>query len=138
MGQISTVEYLGDLRTEAVHLESSDRIHTDAPKDNEGRGEAFSPTDLVATSLASCMITVMGIKARQHDIDMDGTRAEIVKEMGANPRRISAIRINIYFPNDYTDEEKNYWNGRSILALWGKVLVMSWRRICGLFTRSES
>lgn len=87
-------------------MESSDRIHTDAPKDNEGRGEAFSPTDLVATSLASCMITVMGIKARQHDIDMDGTRAEIVKEMGANPRRISAIRINIYFPNDYTDEEK--------------------------------
>ncbi len=107
MGQISSVEYLGDLRTEAVHLESGERIHTDAPKDNEGKGEAFSPTDLVATSLASCMITVMGIKARQHDIDMDGTKAEIVKEMGANPRRISAIRIHIHFPKNYTEKEKS-------------------------------
>lgn len=106
MGQISTVEYLGDLRTEAVHMESGDRIHTDAPKDNEGKGEAFSPTDLVATSLASCMITVMGIKARQHDIDMFGTKAEIVKEMGTNPRRISAIRIHIHFPHNYSDKEK--------------------------------
>lgn len=106
MEHMATVEYLGGLRTEAVHLESGDRIHTDAPKDNKGNGEAFSPTDLVATSLASCMITVMGIKARQHDIDMDGTKAEIVKEMGTNPRRITAIRIHINFPNNYSDKEK--------------------------------
>ncbi len=106
MGQISTVEYLGDLRTEMVHLESGERMLTDAPKDNEGKGEAFSPTDLVAASLASCMITVMGIKARQHDIDIDGTKAEVVKEMGTNPRRISAIRINIHFPKNYKAKEK--------------------------------
>jgi len=106
MAQISTVEYLGDLRTKAVHLESGDQINTDAPKDNEGKGEAFSPTDLVATSLASCMITVMGINARQHGIDMDGTRAEVEKEMSTNPRRIKAVRININFPHAYTKKER--------------------------------
>lgn len=105
MGQISTVKYLGDLRTEAVHLESGDRIYTDAPKENEGKGDAFSPTDLVATSLASCMITVMGIKARQHNIDMNGATADVVKEMDANPRQISVIRINIHFPKNYTNKE---------------------------------
>ncbi|MDP7608726.1 MAG: OsmC family protein, partial [Candidatus Marinimicrobia bacterium] len=97
MGDLSTVEYKGDLRTEAVHLDSGKQIHTDAPKDNEGKGEAFSPTDLVATSLASCMITVMGIKAKQLGINMVGTTADVVKEMAADPRRISAIRINIHF-----------------------------------------
>ena len=106
MGKISTVEYLGDLRTEAVHLQSGDRILTDAPKDNEGKGEAFSPTDLVATSLASCMISVMGIKARHHGIDINGTKADVVKEMGANPRHINAIRINIYFPQTYSKKER--------------------------------
>ena len=106
MGKISTVEYLGDLRTEAVHLQSGDRILTDAPKDNEGKGEAFSPTDLVATSLASCMISVMGIKARHHGIDINGTKADVVKEMGVNPRHINAIRINIYFPQTYSKKER--------------------------------
>ena len=71
MGQASTVKYLGDLSTEMVHIESGDRIHTDAPKDNAGKGEGFSPTDLVATALASCMITIMGILARRHGIDID-------------------------------------------------------------------
>ena len=106
MGDLSTVEYKGDLRTEAVHLDSGEQIHTDAPKDNEGKGEAFSPTDLVATSLASCMITVMGIKAKQHGINMVGTTADVVKEMAADPRRISAIRINIHFLNNYSDKER--------------------------------
>jgi uncharacterized OsmC-like protein len=106
MGDLSTVEYKGDLRTEAVHLDSGERIHTDAPKDNEGKGETFSPTDLVATSLASCMITVMGIKAKQHGINMVGTTADVVKEMAADPRRISAIRINIHFLNNYSDKER--------------------------------
>jgi putative redox protein len=91
MGKISTVKYLSDLRTEAVHLESGDRIYTDAPKENEGKGEVFSPTDLVATSLASCMITVKGIKARQYNIDMNGATADFVKKMDANPRQISVI-----------------------------------------------
>ena len=106
MGDLSTVEYKGDLRTEAVHLDSGERIHTDAPKDHEGKGEAFSPTDLVATSLASCMITVMGIKAKQHGINMVGTTADVVKEMAADPRRISRIRINIHFLNNYSDKER--------------------------------
>jgi uncharacterized OsmC-like protein len=106
MGDLSTIEYKGDLRTEAVHLDSGERIHTDAPKDNEGKGETFSPTDLVATSLASCMITVMGIKAKQHGINMVGTTADVVKEMAADPRRISAIRINIHFLNNYSDKER--------------------------------
>ena len=106
MEDLSTVEYKGDLRTEAVHLDSGERIHADAPKDHEGKGEAFSPTDLVATSLASCMITVMGIKAKQHGINMVGTTADVVKEMAADPRRISAIRINIHFLNNYSDKER--------------------------------
>jgi uncharacterized OsmC-like protein len=106
MGDLSTVEYKGDLRTEAVHLDSGEQIHTDAPKDNEGKGETFSPTDLVATSLASCMMTVMGIKAKQHGINMVGTTADVVKEMAADPRRISAIRINIHFLNNYSDKER--------------------------------
>ncbi len=106
MEDLSTVEYKGDLRTEAIHLDSGEWIHTDAPKDHEGKGEAFSPTDLVATSLASCMITVMGIKAKQHGINMVGTTADVVKEMAADPRRISTIRINIHFLNNYSDKER--------------------------------
>ena len=81
MNKTSIVEYLGELRTKLTHIESGDKIFTDAPKDNEGRGEAFAPTDLVATSLASCMISVMGIKARKNDIDLLGTKAEILKVM---------------------------------------------------------
>jgi len=77
----SKVTYLGGLRTEAQHLASQEIIITDAPKDNQGKGEAFSPTDLVATALASCMITIMGIKARDLGIDLTGTQAEITKIM---------------------------------------------------------
>ena len=89
-----------------VHLDSGERILTDAPKDNEGKGEAFSPTDLVASSLASCIITTMGITAGRNGIDIVGTRADVRKEMGADPRRISAIRIQLYFPQNYTPDEK--------------------------------
>jgi putative redox protein len=95
----SKVTYLGDLRTEAVHLQSNTTIITDAPTDNHGRGEAFSPTDLCATSLATCMITIMGISARNHELDIAGTTAEVVKIMGANPRRIAAIEIVLKMPN---------------------------------------
>lgn len=103
----STVTYLGDLRTEAVHLQSGVRIVTDAPTDNQGRGEAFSPTDLCATSLASCMLTLMGISARQHGIDIDGARAEVTKVMAANPRRIHQVIVHVHMPkNAYTEAEK--------------------------------
>jgi len=97
----SKVTYLGGLRTEAQHLPSQEIIITDAPKDNQGKGEAFSPTDLVATALASCMITIMGIKARDLGIDLTGTQAEITKIMGTEPRRISALQIQLTFNSSF-------------------------------------
>lgn len=103
----SKVTYLGDLRTEATHLQSGVTIITDAPTDNQGKGEAFSPTDLCATSLASCMITIMGISARNHGLNIDGTTAEITKIMAANPRRIGAVVITLRMPaNSFTDRDK--------------------------------
>jgi uncharacterized OsmC-like protein len=103
---ISKVENLGDLRTELTHLKSGQLIHTDAPTDNKGKGAAFSPTDLVATSLASCMITVMSIKANQLGIDLKGTEAKVEKEMSANPRKISSIKIDINFPKNYSEKNR--------------------------------
>jgi putative redox protein len=101
------VVYLGNLRTEATHLRSGQTIVTDAPVDNHGKGEAFSPTDLAATSLASCMITTMGIAANTHGIEMDGARAEVLKVMANDPRRISAIEIDIYMPPvEYQSKQK--------------------------------
>ncbi|WP_298896576.1 OsmC family protein [uncultured Psychroserpens sp.] len=94
----SKVTYLGDLRTESTHLKSDNSFITDAPTDNNGKGEAFSPTDTVATGLASCMITVMGIKARDLGIDMAGTNAHVTKIMAAEPRRISKIEVVLDFP----------------------------------------
>ena len=85
MGATSTVTYKGNLRTEATHLKSGNDIITDAPVDNNGKGEAFSPTDLVATSLASCMITIMGIKADRMDLDIEGAAASVVKVMASGP-----------------------------------------------------
>ena len=100
----SRVTYLGDLRTECEHLQSGNRIITDAPVDNQGRGEAFSPTDTVATALASCMLTVMGIKARDMGVDMDGTTASVTKVMAADPRRISEIEVVLAFPATYDEK----------------------------------
>jgi putative redox protein len=98
----ATVTYLGELRTEATHLLSGTKIITDAPPDNQGKGEAFSPTDLCATSLAACMITIMGISARNHGLDMTGAHATINKIMAADPRRIARVEINITMPkNDF-------------------------------------
>jgi putative redox protein len=103
----STIEYLGDLRTQATHLLSGSQIFTDAPPDNQGKGEAFSPTDLCATALGCCMMTIMGISARNHDIDMTGAKAEVTKIMGADPRRIARIEIKITMPNkQYTAKEQ--------------------------------
>ncbi len=104
---ISKVIYRGDLRTEATHLRSGNVILTDAPLDNKGKGEAFSPTDLTATSLASCILTIMGIAAREHGIDMQGTEAEVQKNMVNGPRRIESIVIDIKMPSkDYSSKEK--------------------------------
>jgi len=89
----SKVTYLGGLRTESEHLKSGDTFLTDAPTDNNGKGEAFSPTDTVATGLASCMLTVMGIKAESLDLDISNSTAEVTKTMASNPRRISKIDI---------------------------------------------
>lgn len=89
----SKVTYLGDLRTSSIHLQSSSEIISDAPLDNNGKGEAFSPTDTVANGLASCMFTVMGIKARDLGVDFSGSTAEVTKVMAADPRRISEIHI---------------------------------------------
>ena len=94
---ISRVEYKGELRTEAVHLKSGKTIITDAPIDNQGKGEAFSPTDLVATALGSCMITIMGIVAEREGITLNGTTAEVEKVMATSPRRIGEVKIKIKF-----------------------------------------
>jgi uncharacterized OsmC-like protein len=88
-----TGNYLGGLRTEATHLKSGNRVITDAPPDNNGKGEAFSPTDLTCASLNSCMMTLMGILAERENIDLTGLRSEIVKIMAANPRKIAEIQI---------------------------------------------
>ncbi|GAA3771018.1 OsmC family protein [Flavobacterium ginsengiterrae] len=89
----SKVTYLGDLRTKSIHIQSGSEIISDAPLDNNGKGEAFSPTDTVANALASCMMTIMGIKARDMEIDFTGSTAEVTKIMNAEPRRIGAIEI---------------------------------------------
>jgi putative redox protein len=104
----SEVLYLGDLRTQCTHLQSGTVIYTDAPVDNEGKGEMFSPTDIAATSLACCMMTIMGIFARRSGFSIDGTRAEVTKIMGTDPRRISEIKIDLYFPeNNYSEKERS-------------------------------
>ncbi len=103
----SKITYPGNLRTEAVHLKSGNTIITDAPPDNNGRGEAFSPTDLLATSLGSCMLTIMGIVAQRNEINIDGTTIEITKVMEVNPRRVGEIIVEFSMPKkNYSDKEK--------------------------------
>ena len=100
-------KYIGELRTEALHVRSGNRIITDAPVDNQGRGEFFSPTDLLATSLGSCMLTIMGISARTHGFNIDGTDVKITKIMGTNPRRVLEIVVELTFPhNNYSAKER--------------------------------
>ena len=102
----SKVIYKGALRTEATHIRSGNTIITDAPKDNKGKGEAFSPTDLVATSLASCMLTIMGIKADEMNINIEGASAEVKKIMAAGPRRIAQVIIVINIPISADEKTK--------------------------------
>ena len=102
----SKITYLGDLRTSSIHLQSNSEIISDAPIDNNGKGEAFSPTDTVANALGSCMFTVMGIKAQDLQIDLSNSTAEITKIMAADPRRISEIHIVFNFSVDIDAKNK--------------------------------
>lgn len=103
----SKVIYKGSLRTISTHLKSGEQIITDAPSDNNGKGEAFSPTDLLATSLANCMLTVMGIAANTHHINMDGTLAEVTKVMAESPRRVAEIYVDFEFPHKTSYSQKD-------------------------------
>lgn len=91
--------YLGKLRTENEHLQSGNKVITDAPVDNQGRGECFSPTDLLATSLGSCIMTIMGIKVRDNGIDLKGTEVEVTKIMASGPRRVAEVIVEFNFPD---------------------------------------
>lgn len=104
----SVVVYEGGLRTTCTHLRSSSAIETDAPTDNHGKGERFSPTDLMATSLATCMLTVMGIKAANLDVDLKGVKVEVEKIMKPEPRRVGGINVFFHFPDSIKNlDEKN-------------------------------
>jgi uncharacterized OsmC-like protein len=102
----SKVTYLGDLRTSSIHLQSGSEIISDAPLDNNGKGEAFSPTDTVANGLASCMFTVMGIKAREMNVDFSGSTADVTKVMAAEPRRISEIHVSFEMKVEVDEKTK--------------------------------
>jgi uncharacterized OsmC-like protein len=94
-----TSVYKGDLRTESVHTRSGNVVITDAPVDNNGKGEAFSPTDLVCTALSTCMLTTMAIWAEREGIDLKGMQVEVIKIMAANPRKIAEIQVKLSKPN---------------------------------------
>lgn len=109
-----SAKYLNQLRCEITHLPSSETIITDAPVDNHGLGQSFSPTDLLASSLGLCMVTVMGIKAQSMDVDMSGTTFEIQKHMAADPRRVSKVNVLIKLPASIDERD------RKVLEATGK------------------
>lgn len=103
------IKYNGDLRSETIHVPSQSKLITDAPVDNMGKGESFSPTDLLAVALATCMITTMSIKARKEGFDIEGTTAEVKKIMASDPRRVAEVEIRIDFPKmNFSDEQKKF------------------------------
>lgn len=102
----STVVYEENLRTVCTHLKSGTVIETDAPPDNQGKGERFSPSDLVATALASCMLTIMGIKARDMEVNLKGVKVEVEKIMASNPRRIGGLNLTFHFPAGFEANDK--------------------------------
>jgi putative redox protein len=106
MATIKTI-YLGELRTDNEHLQSGNKVITDAPTDNRGKGEYFSPTDLLATALGSCIMTIMGIKARDNGIDLEGTTVDVTKIMASEPRRVAEVVVEFHFPKKgYSDKER--------------------------------
>ncbi|UOQ78824.1 OsmC family protein [Hymenobacter sp. 5516J-16] len=102
----ATARYAGHLRTEATHVASGNIILTDAPVDNHGRGEAFSPTDLVSAALGSCMMTIMGIVAERHGLNLTGASWDVTKHMLAEPRRIGQIDVTFRMPATLTEKEQ--------------------------------
>ncbi len=100
------LKYEGKLRVSSIHLQSGDTIITDAPIDNNGKGEAFSPTDTVASALGSCILTIMGIEADKNGINIDGTKLNVTKVMDTNPRRITEIHLEFYFKSSFLKKEK--------------------------------
>ncbi len=107
MVKTSSFKYIGDLRLEVKHDRSGQVFVTDAPIDNKGKGEAISPTDMMATSLGLCMVTIMGISAQTHGFSMEGVRGEVTKIMTSNPRKVSEVIIDLYFPdNGYNGKDK--------------------------------
>ena len=107
----TTTIYKGNLRTEITHVMSGVKLITDAPVDNQGEGKSFSPSDLLATSLSSCMFTIMGIAARTHGFSIDGATGKTTKIMNTSPRRVAEIVIEITFPhNDYSEKERKILN----------------------------
>lgn len=106
MATIKT-EYLGSLRTRATHVKSGNALITDAPVDNQGKGEAFSPSDLLATALSSCMLTLMGIAAARRGISLEGTEVETTKVMAQDPRRVGRLEITIQYPSDLELSEED-------------------------------
>lgn len=125
----SKVTYQGHLRTTAIHLQSNNEIITDAPIDNQGKGEAFSPTDLLATSLASCMLTIIGIKAADMDIDITGTIAEVTKVMAADPRRVSEVHIVMTFMQTLDDRTQKIFYNTALGCPLLKVSILILHRI---------
>ena len=103
----ATIHYEGNLRCNAQHLQSGTKIETDAPTDNRGKGERFSPTDLVCTALATCMATTMAIKATEMNIELNGLIVDVKKNMESNPRRISKIDVKVFFPPSLVLDEKD-------------------------------
>ncbi|QSE97890.1 OsmC family protein [Fulvivirga lutea] len=100
------VSYLGSLRTEGTHIKSGNKIITDAPTDNNGKGEAYSPTDLLCSSLCSCMMTLMGIYANKESVSLEGLSADITKVMAANPRKVKEVIINFTIPELKASKEQ--------------------------------
>ncbi|MFO8000988.1 MAG: OsmC family protein [Marinilabilia sp.] len=107
MSETIKCRYLGDLRVENTHVQSGTHLITDAPVDNRGKGQSFSPTDLLAASLGSCIMTIMGIKAMDKGIDIEGTEVNVTKIMAEDPRRVAEVVVEFFFPDKgYTDGEK--------------------------------
>lgn len=121
--ETARIVYTGELRTEATHVQSGKMIISDAPTDNHGKGEAFSPTDLLATSLGSCMLTTMGIAGQTHHISMDGAKVKVTKIMASNPRRVAEVHVEFEMPkNNYSEKEKSILENAAITCPVAKSL----------------
>ena len=133
-----SAKYLGDLRVECVHNQSGTKIITDAPTDNQGKGEAFSPTDLCATALGACALTIIGIYAKNHGVDVTGTEMEITKTMSADPRRIGKIEVTFKMPDrEYSAKDKESLSVAPKAALYTILFTPMWSRCLPLCGKTE-